>query len=150
MVNDMADKKPKVVRMRTAAASIPRGIEVLVKKAAVDPAFRALLLEKRAAAAESIGLRLDPTEVTMLASIPEAQLSAIIAGTKVAPGISKAFLGYAATVMLAALGCDAHTAGSDEVVTKGITPDTEYPANASRQHPPGDGQPQRQSDRPAG
>jgi hypothetical protein len=109
-----------------AVGNIPRGIEVLVKKAAVDPAFKALLLEKRAGAAESIGLRLDPTEVAMLTSIPEAQLSAIIAGTKVAPGIKKAFLGYAAAVMLAALGCDAGSAGSDEVVTKGIDPDTSY------------------------
>jgi hypothetical protein len=106
--------------------NIPRGIEVLVKKAAVDPAFKALLLEKRAGAAESIGLRLDPTEVTMLTTIPEAQLSAIITGTKVAPGIKKAFMGYAAAVMLAALGCDTSSATSDEVVTKGISPDVEY------------------------
>ena len=109
-----------------AVGNIPRGIEVLVKKAAVDPSFRDLLLEKRAGAAESIGLRLDPTEVAMLTSIPEAQLSAIIAGTKVAPGIKKAFLGYAAAVMLAALGCDAGSATNDEVVTKGIDPDTSY------------------------
>jgi len=106
--------------------NIPRGIEVLVKKAAVDSIFKDILLEKRAEAAESIGLRLDPTEVAMLTSIPAAQLSAIIAGTKVSPGIRTAFMGYAAAVMLAALGCDAGSAGSDEVVTKGITPDTEY------------------------
>ena len=39
---------------------IPRGIEVLVKKAAVDPQFRRLLLEKRGEAAKEIGLALDP------------------------------------------------------------------------------------------
>ena len=40
----------------TSIGSIPRGIEVLVKKAAVDPAFRTLLLERRGQAAEAIGL----------------------------------------------------------------------------------------------
>jgi len=39
---------------------IPRGIEVLIKKAAVDPEFRSLLIEKRDAAAREIGLALDP------------------------------------------------------------------------------------------
>ena len=33
---------------------VPRGIEVLLKKASVDPAFRELLLAKRSAAARSL------------------------------------------------------------------------------------------------
>ena len=37
---------------------IPRGVEVLLKKAAVDPLFRDLLLERRAGAAGEIGLGL--------------------------------------------------------------------------------------------
>jgi hypothetical protein len=135
----MPEKKPKIVRMATTGKSatrnlsIPRGIEVLVKKAAVDPSFRDILLKKRAGAAESIGLRLDLTEVAMLATIPEAQLSAIIAGTKVAPGIRTAFLGYAAAVMLAALGCStnsgsttATTSDPGQIVPQGISPDTSY------------------------
>ncbi len=83
---------------------IPRGIEVLVKKASVDDAFRALLLEKRAEAAAEIGLELDPAEAAMLNGIPAEQLEAIIARTRVRPAQRKVFLGRTATVMLAALG----------------------------------------------
>ncbi len=39
---------------------IPRGIEVLVKKASVDRVFRAKLLTERASAAGDIGLELMP------------------------------------------------------------------------------------------
>src|SRR4030042_1117067 len=53
-----------------SSAPIPRGIEVLIKKAAVDPEFRAVLLEKRAAAADEIGLVLDPAEGLMLPAAP--------------------------------------------------------------------------------
>ncbi|NIT36942.1 MAG: hypothetical protein GTN49_10675, partial [candidate division Zixibacteria bacterium] len=41
---------------------IPRGLEVLIKKAAVDAAFKKLLLEKRAGAAQAIGLKLNAAE----------------------------------------------------------------------------------------
>ncbi|HUU55801.1 MAG TPA: hypothetical protein VMW93_00540, partial [bacterium] len=41
---------------------IPRGLEVLIKKAAVDPAFKDILFEKRAGAADAIGLKLTPAE----------------------------------------------------------------------------------------
>ncbi|MHC5056757.1 MAG: hypothetical protein ACYTKD_18895 [Planctomycetota bacterium] len=86
---------------------IPRGIEVLVKKAAVDPGFRALLLEKRADAAREIALDLDPAEAAMLVAIPASQLEAIIASTKVDDQVRPAFLGKAAAVMIAALGAGA-------------------------------------------
>jgi hypothetical protein len=89
---------------------VPRGIEVLVKKASVDPDFRRLLLEKRAEAAKEIELKLDPAEVAMLTSVPAAQLDAIIGRTTVDPMSRAAFFGKAAAVMLAALsagsGCD--------------------------------------------
>ena len=83
---------------------IPRGIEVLVKKAAVDPEFKCLLLEKRGEAAKAIGLALEPAESLMLAAAPAAQIEAIIAQTNVSPSLRPAFLGRAAAVMLAALG----------------------------------------------
>mgnify|MGYP000088413238 CR=1 FL=1 len=83
---------------------IPRGIEVLVKKAAVDPQFKQLLLADRAAAAESIALKLEPAEAAMLASIPAEQLEAVIARTAVPEEHRRVFLGTAATAMLAALG----------------------------------------------
>jgi hypothetical protein len=97
---------------------IPRGIEVLVKKASVDPEFKAALLAKRAEAAKDIGLRLDPAEVMMLDAVPAAQLEGIIARTTVSPGKKRAFLGRAAAVMLAALGtsigCDQQPAPTGE------------------------------------
>ncbi len=91
---------------------VPRGLEVLVKKAAVDPKFKKVLLEKRAGAAEAIALKIEPVEAAMIEAVPEAQLKAIVANTKVNPSLRPAFLGYAAGVMLAALGvvtasCDA-------------------------------------------
>ena len=84
-------------------APVPRGIEVLVHKAAVDAEFRALLLERRAGAASEINLQLSPAEGLMLDGIPAAQLEAVIASTKVSPGNRRAFLGRAASAMLAAL-----------------------------------------------
>jgi len=87
-----------------ALGPIPRGIEVLVKKAAVDPDFKQILMERRAKAADEIGLKLEPTEATMLAAVPAKQLETLIANTKVSEVSRAAFLGRAATVMLAALG----------------------------------------------
>jgi hypothetical protein len=85
-------------------AAIPRGIEVLVKKASVDPAFRALLLERRAKAAKDIYLTLGPTEAAMLNTIPAAQLEAIVARTQVEPESQAVFIGNDAAAMLATLG----------------------------------------------
>jgi len=111
---------------------IPRGIEILVKKAAVDLLFKQVLLDKRSQAAEMIGLALDPTEAAMLDSIPREQLEKIIAGTKVQPGIRNAFLGYTAAVMLAALGCSTPVkqAVADDINTEGgARPDIEHVVN---------------------
>jgi len=82
---------------------IPRGIEVLVKKAAVDPEFKAILLERRAEAAGAIDLDLTPAEAMMLRAVPADQLEAIIARTEVAQEHRRAFLGNAAAAMLAAI-----------------------------------------------
>src|SRR5512137_1306017 len=78
--------------------AIPRGVEVLVKKASVDAAFRAVLLARRSAAAGEIGLALTPDEAMMLDIVPAAQLEAIISRTKVDPSKAPAFLGKAAAV----------------------------------------------------
>lgn len=83
---------------------VPRGIEVLVKKASVDPEFRRLLLEKRAAAADAIELKLTQAEETMLAAVPQEQLETIIANTHVPHRHRAAFLGCAAVAMLAVVG----------------------------------------------
>ena len=107
----MADTRPPV----------PRGIEVLVKKASVDAEFRALLLAKRAEAAAEIGLALDPAEAAMLQAIPAAQLEATIEHTTVNPMTRAAFLGKAAALMLAALGAQAGADGPPP--PGGIAPD---------------------------
>jgi len=104
---------------------IPRAIEVLIKKAAVDPAFKKMLMEKRAGAADVIALTLSPAEEAMLEAVPEAQLRAIVDNTKVSPGLRPAFLGATAGAMLAALGARAPAGGAEdiEIKTYGIVPD---------------------------
>lgn len=88
-----------------------RGVDVLLKKAAVDPVFKKLLLEKRAAAAETIGLELDAAEAALINAAPKSQLDVVIARTTVSPKIRPAFLGYAAGVMLAALAATTACSG---------------------------------------
>ena len=105
------------------AGSIPRGIEVLVKKAAVDAEFRALLLEERAEAAKEIALDLEPAEAAMLGAIPASQLEAIISSTKVDAKVRPAFLGKAAAVMIAALGVSGASCDVFKPATRGISPD---------------------------
>jgi hypothetical protein len=106
--------------------NIPRGIEVLMKKAAVDPAFRETLLTRRAEAANEIGLRLEPAEAMMLAAAPREQLEAVIAQTTVPEEHRRVFLGKTAAAMLVAVGAVA--VGSAlclgvRPATKGIRPD---------------------------
>ena len=86
-----------------AIGNIPRGVEVLVKKASVDPEFRELLLEKRAEAAKEIDLELEPAEAMMLKAVPREQLEAIINRTTVEPKNRRTFLGCTGWAMLAAL-----------------------------------------------
>ena len=104
--------------------NIPRGIEVIVKKASVDPAFKKLLLEKRADAAKTIDLKLEPSEIAMLNTVPQTQLESIISRTVVFPKQRKAFLGKVAALMVVALGASTIGCGSeDNAETKGIRPE---------------------------
>jgi hypothetical protein len=108
--------------------TVPRGIEVLVKKAAVDPAFRERFLEERGAAANDIALDLDSAEAAMLKAIPRQQLVQIIDQTWVPDEQRRAFLGKVATIMLAALGVGSTGCNSDDgVVTLGSEPDIPEP-----------------------
>jgi hypothetical protein len=110
---------------------IPRGIEILVKKASVDPAFRAILLERRAAAAAEIGLALEPAEALMLAAVPAGQLEAIIARIVVPEEHRRAFLGKAAATMLATLGLVTVTACKP----RGVSPDRPPPQEEAPEKP---------------
>lgn len=84
--------------------SLPRGVDILIKKAAVDLEFRALLLERRAEAAREIDLALSPAEMALLNSVPVAAIEQIIANTTVPDRHRRVFLGKVAGLMLAALG----------------------------------------------
>ena len=92
--------------------AIPRGIEILLKKAAIDESFRKTFLGDRLNAADAIGLTLQPVEAAMLKAIPDSALESMIAAAKVQPRIRQAFMGYTAAVMLAAL--TAASAGSTQ------------------------------------
>ncbi len=87
----------------TKVGAIPRGIEVLIKKASVDPEFRRLLLEKRGEAAKEIELELTEVERNTLSSIPAEQLEKIIDNTKVRPEHRAIFMGNVGKLMLAAV-----------------------------------------------
>lgn len=147
---DVRNREPEAVRTTIVGGrppgrgkevgDIPRGIEVLVKKASVDGAFRRLLMERRARAAGEIGLKLEASEVAMLNAAPAAQLEAIIDGTKVSSKQRAVFVGKAAALMLAALttlGC-----GDDNVQTKGIQPD---PPPAKQQEKQSQEQPSKEN-----
>jgi hypothetical protein len=121
---------------------IPRGLEVLLKKASVDTEFRARLLEERGAAAAAIELELDPAESAMLQAIPRAQLDNIVAQTVVPVEQRRVFLGRLAAPMLAVLGIAVTGCPALEtnVVTLGVRPDTvrtnQPPANPQPVTPP--------------
>ncbi|MHC4166750.1 MAG: hypothetical protein ACYSWQ_07325 [Planctomycetota bacterium] len=103
--------------------TIPRGIEVLVKKASVDPEFRQLLLEKRGQAAREIDLELTDAERNILSSMPVEQLEKIIDTTKVEPEHRKTFMGKTAMLMLAAAGLTGTCVMSTVSFTAGIDPE---------------------------
>src|SRR5271157_4896391 len=92
-----ADNQPRRLAWRSPAG-------LLLKKASVDPVFKALLLARRGEAADTIGLTLEPGEVLMLQSVSTEQLEGIIARTTVPQEHRRAFLGHAAAGMLALLG----------------------------------------------
>ena len=116
--------------------NIPQGIEVLIRKASVDAEFRAALLDRRAAAAEDIGLALDAAEAMMLRAVPREQLEAIIARTNVPEEHRRAFLGQAAAAMLATVGMirSAYAAAPERILQApgGVAPDRVPPKPAPK------------------
>jgi acyl carrier protein len=117
---------------------IPQGIEVLVKKASVDPAFRSLLLERPEAAVAEIGLELGPAEAMMLRSVPREQLATVIARTNVPEEHRRAFLGQAAAAMLGALGMMGCTVAAAQQILQapgGAAPDRPAPKQPADSNP---------------
>lgn len=124
----MDQPEKRTIRHISQRNNIPRGLEVLFKKAAIDAGFREQLLDKRSTAAELIGLQLTIDEKNMLDSIPLPQLAGIISKTRVSPRLHGAFMGYAAAIMLVALGIETGC-GTAEVPCGGINPDLIHPRN---------------------
>lgn len=111
----------------TPVGPIPYGMEILVKKAAVDPEFKSLLLTKRArAAAEIEGLVLEPAEAAMLDGVPAAQLEAIIAAIRVPEETRRALLGKVTLAALVALGIVVlvKSCATSLLQSRGISPDS--------------------------
>ena len=116
---------------------LPRGIEVLIKKASVDAEFRELLLADPIKAAVSIELELQPVEQAMLQALPREQLTAVIDRIEIPQIQRRTFLGKSAIAMLlmltggvaigtCSLGCRPEIKGirSDEVsAPAGVRPD---------------------------
>ena len=101
---------------------IPYGIEILVKKAAVDAEFKKLLLSEREKAADTIGLELNPSEIMMLKAVTEEQLKVIIDETEVKPEHKSSLLGKVAAVMIAALGFSVTACSETPPMCGGIRP----------------------------
>ncbi len=122
---------------------IPQRIEVLLKKASVDPVFRTAFLERRGEVAQEIGLSLEPAEAAMLRAVRREQLEAIIARTSVPEAHRRAFLGQAAAAMLAALGIVAGRPGAAAAQVPGppffggVRPDTPPIRDPNADLPPG-------------
>lgn len=69
--------------VRTTGAAIPRGMEAMMMKAAVDAGFLGQLLERRSALADELGIALDPAERFMLDRVPAGQLKEMARRTPV-------------------------------------------------------------------
>jgi len=106
MVENKKKNKKTIVGSRPpenipGTMNIPRGIEVLVKKASVDRRFRRKLLKLKDRAARLIGLRLSDIETSIIKSVDKRQLKNIIKKVKVPGYQRRIFLSNTAVAMLA-------------------------------------------------
>jgi len=94
-----------IVGGRSAAyrelGNFPRGIEVLLKKAKVDPAFREQFLENPVTAADGIDLHLTDSEKKVLTTTPKNLLETMIGNTFVPRHHVATFLKAGSAAMLA-------------------------------------------------
>jgi len=82
------------------SSDVPRGIEVLLRKAAVDEAFRESLLADFESAAKSIDLKLSTGERAVFGSVTSEALSGMIARVEVPAEHHSVFKGRIAAAML--------------------------------------------------
>lgn len=92
-------------------AGVPRGIEVLLRKAKVDSSFHDSFLADPVEAAKSIGLGLADSERAILSAVPASTLAAMVERIEVPEEHRSVFRGTAAAAMLSlvaatfAIGC---------------------------------------------
>ncbi|MBU1109909.1 MAG: hypothetical protein KKB51_24725 [Candidatus Riflebacteria bacterium] len=88
---------------RNMRNDIPRGLEILVKRASIDSKFKAELLEKREKIADELQIPLDVSEKAMLAGVPADHLEKMIKATEVPPAQRSILSKGTAAAMLALL-----------------------------------------------
>jgi len=80
---DRTDRKRTIVGGRPKGkdkpgAEIPRGVEILLKMAAIDSVFRLRLIHMRGQASKDLGFKLTFAEAMILEAVPEDQLQTMI------------------------------------------------------------------------
>jgi len=88
---------------RNTGAAIPRGLEVIMMKAAVDEAFLNDLIARRSELAEQLGFPLDPAEKAILDQVAGGQLRAMAQRTSVPEAQRGLLLGGSAAAAMIAL-----------------------------------------------
>jgi hypothetical protein len=123
---------------RASKRPVPTGIEHVLRLASVDDAFRAQLVERRAAAAAAAGVELTPSERAILESVPKDQLLAMAASVPPPDPWRRDFLRQAAASAVVLLGgaalADCGTPACTP--TRGISPDVPPPRPAEPYPPP--------------
>lgn len=118
----MADTK------KGSGSSVPRGLEILIKKAAVDKKFRHSLVTKREKFADELNIPLEDSERLMLSSVSANHLEMMIGHTDV-PEKQKTHLAKASTATIVALIAQLTFGGSSVGLALG------NPANNSTSSP---------------
>jgi hypothetical protein len=118
---------------------VPRGIEVLLRKAAVDAEFRDRLVTDPKGAATSIGLALSPGEKAILGSVPADALTGMIDRVEVPDEHQSVFRGRIAAAMLALVAGTAFACAPPGIAPGGCVV---HPDEQRREQPadPEDGQ----------
>lgn len=86
---------------KSSRKDIPRGLELLIKRASIDGDFRKDLLQKRVGLLEELNINLDETEKSMLACVPEEHLARMIDATEVPSAQRKALSTGSVAAMIA-------------------------------------------------
>jgi len=86
---------------KSSRKDIPRGLELLIKRASIDLEFKQELIQKRTRLLEELDITIDATESSMLACVPEEHLSRMIDATEVPPAQRKAISTGSVAAMIA-------------------------------------------------